>query len=105
MLNVVLNVVPFVGSFVAAVLGILSAFNESGTLAIATAVLFWGTNVLEGKVLVPQLVGRATGLHPLAVMLVLLAGAHLAGLIGALVSVPFLAAVWAIVRVTWADRE
>ena len=61
--------------------------------------------LLEGKVLVPQLVGRATGLHPLAVMLVLLAGAHLAGLIGALVSVPFVAAVWAIVRVTWADRE
>ena len=104
-LAAVLNVVPFVGSIVAAVLGILSALNESLTLAIATTLLFWGTNVLEGKLLVPQLVGRATGLHPLAVMLALLAGAHLAGLIGALVAVPFLAAVWEIVRVTWADRH
>ena len=74
-------------------------------LAIATTLLFWGTNLLEGKLLVPQLVGRATGLHPLAVMLALLAGAHLAGLIGALVAVPFLAAVWEIVRVTRADRQ
>ncbi len=97
-LAAVLNVVPFVGSLVAAVLGILSALNESVGLALGTALLFWGTNLLEGKLLAPHFVGRATGLHPLAVLLALFAGAHLAGLIGALVAVPFLAAVWEIVR-------
>ena len=97
-LAAVLNVVPFVGSWIAALLGILSALNESLALTVGTAILFWGTNMFEGKVLVPQLVGRATGLHPLAVLLALFIGAHLAGLIGALVSVPFLAAVWEIVR-------
>lgn len=101
-LAAVLNIVPFVGSIVAAVLGIVSALNESPGLALGTAALFWGTNVLEGKLLVPQLVGRATGLHPLAVMVVLLAGAHLGGLVGALVSVPLLAALWEIVRTVYA---
>jgi predicted PurR-regulated permease PerM len=105
-LAAVLNVVPFVGSLVAAILGILSALNESAALAIGTTILFWAVNLLEGKVLVPQLVGRATGLHPLAVMVVLLAGAQLAGLIGALVSVPLLAAAWEIVKaVDHADDE
>ena len=47
--------------------------------------------------------GRATGLHPLAVLLALLAGAHLAGLIGALVAVPLLAGLWEIVRVLYVD--
>jgi predicted PurR-regulated permease PerM len=97
-LAAVLNVVPFVGSFVAAVLGILSAFNESIGLAAGTAILFWGTNVLEGKLLAPHFVGRATGLHPLTVLLALFIGAHLAGLIGALVAVPLVAALWEIVR-------
>jgi predicted PurR-regulated permease PerM len=97
-LAAVLNVVPFVGSLVAAILGVVSALNESVGLAIGTTLLFWGVNLLEGKLLVPHLVGRATGLHPLAVMVVLLAGAKLAGLIGALVSVPLLAAVWEIVK-------
>jgi predicted PurR-regulated permease PerM len=97
-LAAVLNVVPFVGSLVAAVLGIISALNESPALAVGTAVLFWASNMLEGKILVPQLVGRATGLHPLAVMVVLLAGAHLAGLIGALVAVPLAAALWEIAK-------
>lgn len=97
-LAAVLNVVPFVGSLVAAVLAVLSAFNESVGLALATALLFWGTNLLEGKFLAPHFVGRATGLHPLVVLLALFGGVHLAGLIGALVSVPLVAAGWEIVR-------
>jgi predicted PurR-regulated permease PerM len=97
-LAAVLNVVPFVGSLIAAVLGVLAALNESIGLGVATALLFGGTNLLEGKVLAPHFVGRATGLHPLAVLLALFAGAHLAGLIGALVAVPFVAGAWEIVR-------
>jgi predicted PurR-regulated permease PerM len=102
-LAAVLNVVPFVGSLVAAVLGVLAALNESLGLAAATAGLFWGTNVLEGKLLAPHFVGRATGLHPLAVLLALFVGAHIAGLIGALVAVPFLAAAWEITRTLYLD--
>lgn len=104
-LAAVLNVVPFVGSIVAAVLGVMSALNQSLGLAVGTAVLFWGTNLLEGKLLAPQFVGRATGLHPLAVLIALFAGAHLAGLIGALVAVPFVAAVWEIVRALYLEPE
>jgi predicted PurR-regulated permease PerM len=104
-LAAVLNVVPFVGSLIAAILGILSALNESFAIALATAALFAGTNLLEGKFLAPHFVGRATGLHPLPVLVALLAGTHLAGLIGALVSVPLLAAIWEIVRRVYVERE
>jgi predicted PurR-regulated permease PerM len=104
-LAAVLNVVPFVGSLIAAVLGVLSALNQSPGLALAAAGLFAGTSLLEGKFLAPHFVGRATGLHPLPVLVALLAGAHLAGLIGALVSVPLLAAIWEIVRRAWIEDE
>jgi predicted PurR-regulated permease PerM len=93
-LAAVLNVVPWVGSLLASVLGILSALNDSFGLGLAAAGVFIGSNLVEGKVLVPYLVGRATGLHPLVVLIALLAGAHLAGLIGALVAVPLAAAAW-----------
>jgi predicted PurR-regulated permease PerM len=39
------------------------------------------------------------------VLLALLAGAHLAGLIGALVAVPLLAAAWEIVRRVYIERD
>jgi predicted PurR-regulated permease PerM len=98
-----LNVVPFLGSPAAAVLGILAAFNVSGTLALWTAALFWGTNLLEGKVLVPYFVGRATGLHPVAVLLGILMGAKLAGFVGALVAVPLLAGGWEVLRALYVE--
>ncbi len=98
-----LNVVPFLGSPAAAVLGLLSAFNISPTLALWTALLFWGANLLEAKLLVPHFVGRATGLHPVAVLLGILAGAQLAGLVGALVAIPLLAGAWEIVRQLWVE--
>ena len=52
----------------------------------------------------PYLVGRATGLHPLAVLIALLSGVHLAGLVGALVAVPLVAAAWEIVQRLYASR-
>jgi predicted PurR-regulated permease PerM len=99
----VFNVVPFVGATLAAVLAILSALNESATLAALTLAAMVGAQTVEGKLLAPHFVGRATGLHALAVLLALLAGAHIAGLIGALVAVPFLAGVWEIVRALYVE--
>ena len=97
-LAAVLNIVPFVGALIAASLAVLTALNESFGRAVATAALFTVTSLLEGKYLAPHFVGRATGLHPLPVLVALLIGFHLASLIGALVAVPLLAAIWEIVR-------
>jgi predicted PurR-regulated permease PerM len=102
-LAAVFNVVPFVGATLAAVLAVLAALNESVTLAALTLAAMVGAQTVEGKLLAPHFVGRATGLHPLAVLLALLAGAHLAGLIGALVAVPLLAGLWEIVRTLWVE--
>jgi predicted PurR-regulated permease PerM len=104
-LAAVLNIVPFVGALIAAVLAVLTALNESFGRAVATAALFTVTSLLEGKYLAPHFVGRATGLHPLPVLVALLLGFHLAGLIGALVSVPLLAAIWEIVRRLYVARR
>ncbi len=99
----VFNIVPFVGASLAAVLAVLSALNESPTRAALALAAMVVAQTVEGKLLAPHFVGRATGLHPLAVLLALLAGAHMAGLLGALVAVPFLAGVWEIVRVLYVE--
>ncbi|HET7342972.1 MAG TPA: AI-2E family transporter [Methylomirabilota bacterium] len=99
----VFNVVPFVGATIAAVLAVLAAANDSLGLALATLVTMVAASAVEGKLLAPYFVGRATGLHPLAVLVALLAGFHLAGLVGALVAVPFLAGLWEVVRTLWVE--
>ena len=102
-LAAVLNIVPFVGATVAAVLATLSALNTSVVLAAVALAVMVACQTVEGKLLAPYFVGRATGLHALAVLLALLAGFHLAGLIGGLVAVPLLAGLWEIVRTLWVE--
>jgi len=102
-LAAVLNIVPFVGATVAAVLATLSALNTSVVLAAVALAVMVVCQTVEGKLLAPYFVGRATGLHALAVLLALLAGFHLAGLIGGLVAVPLLAGLWEIVRTLWVE--
>ena len=97
----VFNIVPFVGA--AAVLAVLAALNDSLTLAALTLAAMVAASTVEGKLLAPYFVGRATGLHPLTVLIALLAGFQMAGLVGALVSVPFLAGLWEIVRTLWVE--
>jgi len=102
-LAAVLNVVPFVGATVATVLATLSALNDGVVRAGITLPVMVLCQTIEGKLLAPYFVGRATGLHALAVLVALLAGFHLAGLVGALVAVPFLAGAWEIVRTLWVE--
>jgi predicted PurR-regulated permease PerM len=102
-LAAVLNVVPFVGATVAAVLATLSALNDGVVLAAIALPVMVVCQTVEGKLLAPYFVGRATGLHALAVLVALLAGFHLGGLVGGLVAVPFLAGAWEIVRTLWVE--
>jgi predicted PurR-regulated permease PerM len=102
-LAAVFNIVPFVGATLAALLAVLSALNESVTLAAFAVLAMWAAQTVEAKFFAPHFVGRATGLHPIAVLLALLAGAHMAGLVGALVAVPFVAGLWEIVRALYVE--
>lgn len=79
-----LALVVFVGAFIALiVLGVVIAVNQ-----------------IEGDVLAPVVLGRALSLHPLAILLALTVGTILAGIIGALLSVPLAAVAWTAVT-TW----
>lgn len=93
-----LNLVPFFGSWIAAGLALLVASNQSLSLALWTALLFWIEQIVEGKLLVPFLLGRQVNLHPIAVLLALLAGAQFAGLVGALVAIPLAAGAGEVLR-------
>src|SRR3712207_1707761 len=56
-----------------------------------------GVQQLEAHVLQPFLLGRMVAVHPLAVILSIAAGVYLAGIAGALVAVPLVASLNAVV--------
>ena len=97
--------VPMVGATVAGILATLVALVTNGpfvALGVLAAVII--VNQLEGNFLQPVVMANALSLHALVVLMALTAGTVLAGIIGAVLSVPLTAAAWAVIKV-WTNRE
>jgi putative heme transporter len=85
---------PIVGAFTAGAVAALVALADGGlTLALIVVALNVVVQQVEGNVLEPLIVGRATKLHPLAVLVALTAGAVWLGLLGAFLAVPVAASI------------
>jgi predicted PurR-regulated permease PerM len=88
--------IPLVGAIIAGGLATLVTFASQGTTAaVVLVVVLLIDNQVEAHVLQPFLVGRYVRLHPFVVAIVITAGALLGGLAGALLAVPFTAALYA----------
>ncbi|MGP9651721.1 AI-2E family transporter [Glutamicibacter sp. AOP38-B1-38] len=97
--------IPMVGATVAGILATLIALVTNGpvvALIVLAAVIL--VNQLEGNFLQPVVMANALNLHALVVLMALTAGTVLAGIIGAVLSVPLTAAAWAVIKV-WTDRD
>ncbi len=85
-----LFLVPYLGTVVGIVLGSVLALLKFHDLAHLLGV--WGVfavaQLLEGFLLTPRVVGDRVGLHPLAVIVAILAGGELFGFVGILLAVP-----------------
>lgn len=93
--------IPLVGATVAGIVAALVALVANGPfVALIVVGVVIAVNQLEGDVLAPVVLGKALALHPLAILLALTAGTILAGIIGALLSVPLAAVAWTAVS-TW----
>jgi len=97
--------VPMVGATVAGILATLIALVTNGpivALIVLAAVIL--VNQLEGNFLQPVVMANALNLHALVVLMALTAGTVLAGIVGAVLSVPLVAASWAVIKV-WTGRD
>jgi len=85
-----LRFVPYVGSYIAAVLPVLlaAAVGEGWSMALWTAGLFIATELVIANVFEPMLYSRSTGLSPLAVIVAALFWTWLWGPIGLVLSTP-----------------
>lgn len=92
--------IPMVGATVAGILSVLVTLVTTGTWqAIAVAIGTIVVQQLEGNLLQPVVMGNTLHLHGLVILVTLTGGTVLGGIVGALISVPLVAATWAVVKV------
>ncbi len=86
-----MDLIPYFGPFIGAVPAVIIAFLQSWQLGVATIVLIFVIQQIEGNILSPVIVGKTLHLHPALIILALLVGVEIGGFIGMLIAVPILA--------------
>ncbi|HYV23966.1 MAG TPA: AI-2E family transporter [Pyrinomonadaceae bacterium] len=87
-----LEFVPLVGPLVVAILVAVLAMLHSGLGMAVVVLLFLGVlRIVQDYVIYPRIIGQGIHLHPLAVILAILAGAEIAGVAGIFLAIPVIA--------------
>lgn len=88
----ILEFVPLVGPLVVAILVTILALLHSGFGMAFVVLLFLGVlRIVHDYVVYPKIIGQGIHLHPLAVILAILAGAEIAGVAGIFLAIPVIA--------------
>jgi len=100
------DLIPLVGATIGAIVVALATV----TVDFPTATIIWVAFVIvyqrfENYLVQPLVYGRTLNVNPLVTILGVLAGASLLGILGALLAIPFAAAVQIVLRDWWANRS
>ncbi len=93
-----LEIVPIIGPIVSAIPAVLVALSTSWGLAVVVITLYTLIQQFENHLIVPTVMRRAVGLPPLVTILALMVGSRLAGVGGALLSVPIVVILQVLIR-------
>ena len=99
------NLIPLVGPFIGGGLGfIVGTVTEGVTIGIRAALVAVVVQQIDNHLISPKVMQRTVKLHPVTVMLSLLAGGTLAGFWGILLAVPGVAVAKILLAHLWATR-
>jgi len=83
-----LEVIPNLGPILSAIPAAIIGLSHSPLLALYNVGLYFIVQQLENNLIVPVIMRKATGLHPIITLIALIVGGKLAGILGVLLAVP-----------------
>lgn len=83
-----LEIVPYIGSIISTFVAVFVTLLVSPIKAVFVLLLYIVIQQAEGNIIFPQIMKKAVGLNPLAVILAMLVGLRIAGVIGAILALP-----------------
>lgn len=98
------EIVPFVGPILSGAIAVLVALSASMPLGMYVLIVFLILQQLESNILVPILMKKSVGLHPVIVIMSLFIGGEVGGVLGMLIAVPTAAVVQEMVE-EWSSRK
>lgn len=87
-LAAILELVPVIGPIIVGLIAFVIAVSDSFLLGIYAILFFFVVQQLENHLLIPIIMGRSMKVHPVVVLMALLAGGKIAGFLGIILAVP-----------------
>lgn len=84
----ILEAIPNVGPLIAAIPTFFVGFSQYPLLGLFTIFMALGIQQFENHIVVPMVMKRVVGLHPILTLIVLVIGGRYAGVLGALFAIP-----------------
>lgn len=97
--------VPYMGAVLGSIPAVFIAFIQAPLLSVFAIILFYLIHFIEVNFLYPKIMEKAVGLNPLISLLALLAGFKLAGVVGAVLSIPVTTALAVFIKDVFDSRE
>lgn len=96
------DLIPYFGPLIGTIPVLALTLLEGKKMAFYALLVMAVVQQIESSILAPRILSESVGLHPLAVIFVLLAGGELWGVIGLILAVPLTAIGCIVVRFIWA---
>ena len=90
-----LTIIPYIGSIIGLVPAFIIAFVTNPSLALQVFLVYVIEQLVESRVLQPLILGSSLKMHPVTILVILLAAGKMFGLTGLLIAVP----VYAVIKV------
>lgn len=83
-----LNLIPYLGSIIATIPALIIAVVDSPFMLLKVLIVFGVEQLLEGRVISPQILGNSLKIHPVNIIFLLLIAGRLFGLVGVVFGIP-----------------
>ncbi|MGO4927158.1 AI-2E family transporter [Fundicoccus sp. Sow4_D5] len=83
-----LNVIPYLGSFIAVVPALIIGLLTSPLMFVKVILVLVIEQTIEGRIVSPQILGNSMKIHPVTILLILVGAGHIFGLMGVILGVP-----------------
>ncbi|OKL35629.1 AI-2E family transporter [Domibacillus mangrovi] len=98
----VTSIVPYLGPVIAITPAIIIAIVTSPFMVLKLVIVWTIVQLLEGKLISPQIMGKSLQIHPVTIIFVLLTAAHLYGVVGVLIGLPTYALIKVLIQYLFA---
>lgn len=83
-----MELIPYIGPTLSSIPAIIIAFTVSPLLAVLVLVLYFIIQQLENYLIVPKVMEKSVGLHPVIIIIAMLIGGQIAGVLGIILAIP-----------------